>query len=497
MAERNYELFWNEALNHIRADLGEEEFSRWFKVLSLLKVGEQEITLGVPSGFHRDQLRSRYISRIESALKLIVGHNIAILFEVVQKSAVSSSLQTEYSQVVQMEETLQKGLVSEPIFVQKQAVNLEQGTLFPMPSPVTVVAPSPVKSVQAKKRHIQLRDDYIFERYIIGENNAFAANAAIAISRNPGTTYNPFLIYGGVGLGKTHLMQAIGNSVYRSSDRKIIYITAEDFTNEFIHGTRENKMEAFKNKYRKVDLLLIDDIHFLENKEGTQEELFHTFNALYDAHKQIIFTCDRPASELKKISDRLRSRFERGLNVDLQAPNFETRCAILKSKVKDKNIISNDVLELLAKNISTNIRDLEAALTKLTAYAELLGKPVTLESAQQQLKDVFTSPAKQPSVSSMDTILQVVASYHSISVSDLEGKKQTRKIAEPRQIAMYIAREITDFSYTEIGQLFGGRNHSTVMHAYEKIENQCRSDPVLGVTIQTLIEKITRHPPAG
>jgi len=269
-------------------------------------------------------------------------------------------------------------------------------------------------------------------------------------------------------------------------------VTAENFTNEFIQAIREGKAAAFKNKYRYVDVLLIDDIHFLQQKKETQEELFHTFNALYDGNKQMVFTCDRPVSELKNLSDRLRSRFERGLNVDLQPPNYETRVAILKKKAEARGVVIPDnVIELVSKNVTTNIRDLEAALLKLTAYAELIGKPITVETAQQQLKDVFASP-KQTNMS-LENIQRVVADYFSLSYNDLKGKKRTQNIVYPRQLAMYIAREITEYSTTEVGQEFGGRDHTTVMHACQKMEEKIRADPTLDSTIQTLIRMIKEY----
>jgi chromosomal replication initiator protein len=236
-------------------------------------------------------------------------------------------------------------------------------------------------------------------------------------------------------------------------------------------------------------VLLIDDIHFLQKKHETQEELFHTFNALYDANKQMVFTCDRPVSELKNLSDRLRSRFERGLNVDLQPPNYETRLAILKKKAENRGIaIPDEVLELISKNVTSNIRDLEAALLKLIAYSELIHKPITLEVAQQNLKDMFASP-KQSNIS-IEIIQRVIADYFSLSYNDLKGKKRTQNIVFPRQLAMYIAREITEYSTTELGLEFGGRDHTTVMHACQKIEDRLKADPTLDSTIQTIIRMI-------
>jgi chromosomal replication initiator protein len=448
----DYALFWKETLNIIKSEKGEQEFAMWFN-LEFLKAAEKEITIAVPSSFYRDQVKQRYQNYIETKLKGLTGRDISIIFEVKPRE--------------NGEEIIEKAVKSSP------AEN------FPGAA---------AQKKEKKAKHTQLNKDYTFERYVIGDNNNFASNAAQAIARNPGNAYNPFFIYGGVGLGKTHLMQAIGNYVHENSTGKIIYITAENFTNEFVLAIKEDRMPVFKNKYRFVDTLLIDDIHFLENKWETQEELFHTFNALYDTKKQIVFTCDRPASELKKINSRLRSRFERGLNVDLQPPNFETRCAILKKKVEDTHItLSDDVISLISKNVSTNVRDLEAALTKLVAYANLVGKPISVDIARQQLKDVFASP-RQTNIS-VDIIQRVAADYFSLLSSDLKGKKRTQNIVFPRQLAMFIAREITEFSTTEIGQCFG-RDHTTVMHACQKIEEKKQADPTLDSTIQTLIRMI-------
>jgi chromosomal replication initiator protein len=448
----DYELFWKETLKLIKSEKGEQEFAMWFN-LEFLKATEKNVIIAVPSSFYRDQVKQRYQSYIENKLRGLTGRDISIVFEVKPREMEDAITEKEIKQRPEK-------AVSEPIAQKKEK----------------------------KAAHVQLNKDYTFDKYVIGDNNNFASNAAQAIARNPGTAYNPFFIYGGVGLGKTHLMQAIGNFIHENSTGKIIYITAENFTNEFVMAIKEDRMPLFKNKYRFIDTLLIDDIHFLENKWETQEELFHTFNALYDTKKQIVFTCDRPASELKKVNSRLRSRFERGLNVDLQPPNFETRCAILKKKIENTHItIPDDVISLISKNVSTNVRDLEAALTKLIAYADLVGKPLTTNVAQQQLKDVFASP-RQVNIST-EIIQKVVADYFSLLSSDIKGKKRSQNIVFPRQIAMYIAREITGFSTTEIGQSFG-RDHTTVMHACQKIEERKQADPTLDSTIQNLVRMI-------
>ncbi|MDR1238778.1 MAG: chromosomal replication initiator protein DnaA [Treponema sp.] len=463
MAEWDYEVFWKETLKQIRQDLGEEEFSVWFNTLDYIRADENSVSIAVPSSFYRDQIKLRYQNHIEMTLRGLTGKDLSVLFEVIPRK------------------------MTEPGPVPGEAA---EKTAPDSPKNGSGLAPAPQKP-EKKARHHQLREDYTFDNYVIGENNNFAANAAIAISRNPGTAYNPYLIYGGVGLGKTHLMQAIGNYIHASSDNKIIYITAENFLNEFLQALKENKMNVFKNKFRYTDVLLIDDIHFFQEKVQVQEELFHTFNTLLDAKKQLAFTCDRPVSELKKISERLMSRFEQCLKVDLQPPKYETRCAILKTAIEGQEIqVPGEVIDLIGKNVSTNVRDLISALNKLIAYTRLMGQPITVEITQQLLRDVFASP-RQANMS-LDHIQRVVAEYFSLSPNDLKGKKRTQNIVFPRQLSMYIAREITEYSTTEIGQAFI-RDHTTVMHACKNIEERIRSDPTLESTIETLKRMIKEY----
>ena len=443
----DFTIIWNETLNQIRSEMDEQEFQTWFN-LEFQSANEKEFIIAVPSLFYQDQVKKRYQPYIEGKIEELIGKRVNLNLVIKPKSEVKSD---------------------------------------PEPKPEPVAEP-----VKVKEKHPQLRSDYSFDTYVVGDNNSFAYNAAQAIARNPGTAYNPFLIYGGVGLGKTHLMQAIGNYIHAATDSKVIYITAETFTNEFIAAmqeTAERAKAAFKNKYRYADILLIDDIHFLQKKPGTQEELFYTFNALYDANKQMVFTCDRPVSDLKDFNERLRSRVGRGLNVDLQPPNYETRCAILKKKADASGIsIPDDVIDLVSKNISTNVRDLESALNTLTAYVGLVGKPVSVEIAQQQLKNVFASP-RQSNIS-IEIIQRVSAEKFHLSPNDLKGKKRTQSIVYPRQLAMYICREITEHTTTEIGQDFGGRDHTTVMYSCQKIEDLIRTDPSTDSLIQSLIRDI-------
>jgi len=465
----SYEIIWKETIDQIRSELDEQEFLAWFN-LEFQQADEKEFTVSVPSLFYQDQVKKRYQAYIEGKIEELIGKRVSLNLIIKPKTGEPA------------EQTSQKAEEN-----QFSGPADREGK----PSSEKASSNKPPAPKAGRENHPQLRCDYTFDTYVIGDNNSFAANAAQAIARNPGTAYNPFLIYGGAGLGKTHLMQAIGNYIHETTDYKVIYISAETFTNEFIASIQdtERAKAAFKNKYRFADILLIDDIHFLQKKDGTQEELFYTFNALYDTNKQMVFTCDRPVSDLKDFNDRLRSRVGRGLNVDLQPPNYETRCAILKKKAETSGIIiPDDVIDLVGKNISTNVRDLESALNTLTAYAKLVGKPITVEIAQQRLKDVFAD--RRQSNLSIEIIQRVVAEEFHLSPNDLKGKKRTQSIVYPRQLAMYIIREITEYTTTEIGQAFGGRDHTTVMHACQKIEERIHTDPAMDSTIQSLIRSI-------
>ena len=455
----DYRIFWEETVKQLKEEIGEQEISMWFSRIVYERASDTVIVLSVPSGFYRDNVRQRYELLIEKKLLELLGSRISIEFEI------------KAPQVTDTQPASSKSPHTPAVF-SATAPHVPQKTAIP----------------EEKKKHPLLNERYTFDKFVIDADNPLPANAAIAVSKNPGTAYNPLLIYGGVGLGKTHLMQAIGNALYQNTNLKILYAPAETFTNEYIAHVNKNKMHEFKNKYRNADVLLLDDIHFLEKKEGTQEELFHTFNALYESKKQIVFTCDRPVEELKNLTDRLRSRFTRGLNIDLKIPSYETRCAILFKKLQDEHFsVPEEVVHLLAKNISSNVRDLESALTKLRAYSELTG-PITVENAQQLLQDTFSSP-RQHNIS-IDTIQKIVADYFGISFVDLKGKKRTKKIAFPRQVAMYFAREMTEYSTTEIGIEFGGRDHTTIMHGHQKIEMQTTAEPALEVTLAELKKRI-------
>ena len=460
-------VFWEEAIKQIKEDYTNEsrseDYDLWIAVIKFLDSEGTTFNLSVPSIFFKDQLVKRgHVSYIQQKLYEISGQNFELIFKI---NAVQEQKQTF------------DDLDDEPVVVNKTVT-----------TPTNTQISGNIKSQNPNdKTH-----EYTFNSFVIGDNNSFAYNAALAVAKNPGHAYNPLLIYGGVGLGKTHLMCAIGNHCLSNGDKKVIYVTAEDFTNEFIESLGTKNPQKFKNIYRNADVLLIDDIHFFQNKDGTQEELFHTFNALYDSFKQIVFTCDRPVSELKNLADRLRSRFERGLNVDLSLPSYETRRAILEKKIAQMGKqISSNVIDYIAQNVASNIRDLESALTKIIAYTELVGKEVTLEIAQQELRDKIN--IQQNTNIGVESIIKTVADYYGLSVKDIKGPKRSKNVMLPRQLAMYIVSELTEYSTTEIGGEFGGRDHTTVMHSVKKISESIKVDSGLDSTVQLLIKNVKEY----
>jgi chromosomal replication initiator protein len=449
----DYEVFWNEAVAQLRSEITEQEFQTWFSGMSYAGAHDSQVRLNVPSSFYRDQVDQRYRSKLEESLFDLSGQHLQVTFEIRRTNGTATVLPVDTE-------------------------------ILPPPAQA-----SPIR--EERPRHAQLNPEYRFSRFVEGDGNSFALNAAIAIAKKPGRTYNPCLIYGGVGLGKTHLLQAIGNDVYQEyRDLKVVYVTVETFTNEFIQSIKDKTGHRFKNRYRSADVLLIDDVQFLQGKTETQQELFHTFNALYDANKQMVFTSDRPVSELKSLPDRLINRFERGLNIDLQPPNYETRIAILTQKIDESGVsVPTDAIELISQNIQSNVRDLEKALTKLTAYSNLVNRTITLDIASRELSEFFSTPANV----SLDTIQRVTAEYFGLSQTELKGKKRTRAIAFPRQVAMFIARDITELSTTEIGLEFGGRDHTTVMHGCQRVAERKRADPTLDPIISHLTRTITQR----
>ncbi len=344
------------------------------------------------------------------------------------------------------------------------------------------------------KKHPLLQEEFTFDTFIPGDNSRFAYNAAIAVANEPGKKYNPILFYGGSGLGKTHLMQAIGNYIYHNGGEKlkICYVSAENFGNDFTASLISKKPNDFKNKYRNLDVLLLDDIHFLQNKDGMQMELFYTFEALSQKNAQMVFTCDRPIREIKNMADRLVSRLSNGLCIDLQPPDYETRYAILQKKIElQHRTLEPEIIDFIAKNVETNVRELESALDKVLGYEELIGKKVNLDILKNQLRDIISSNSTENI--SLDVIQKVIADNYQISISDLKGKKREKKFVVPRQIAIYISRELTEISYTELGNEFGGKDHSTIMTAYKKIAEQIKIDSSLESRIQSYIREIKEY----
>lgn len=345
--------------------------------------------------------------------------------------------------------------------------------------------------------NIYLNPKYTFDTFVVGHGNRFAHAAALAVAEAPAKAYNPLFIYGGVGLGKTHLMQAIAHFVIRSiRAAKILYVTSEKFTNDMINSISSNTMEAFRTKYRSVDLLMIDDIQFLAGKDRTKEEFFHTFNTLHGASKQIVISSDRPPKEIPTLEERLWSRFEWGLIADIQPPDLETRIAILKKKSGLEELaIPQDVLTLIATKMVSNIRELEGALIKVIAYASLTGEEVTLSLAESILKDIM-SPSKDRTYVDIDLIKKVTAEYYSIRIEEMTAKTRTREIATARQVAMYLARKMTSASLPKIGEEFGGRDHTTVMHANDKITEGLKNNPEIEEAVRAISENIKKYMPA-
>lgn len=401
--------------------------------------------LSVPSNFVKDNV-SKYKDDMESSLTKVYGHKCQINFIVAAKK-------------------------SEPI-IEKQEKQKSD-------------------SFQQKKSPVKKKnEDYTFDSFVVGNSNEFAAKAAQAVAENPGTQYNPYFVWGDSGLGKTHLLKAIEKYVKDNYPaKKIKYITSEEFTNDFVNSIRSNSMERFRLKYRKLDLLLIDDVQFFADKEGIQQEFFNTFNKLYDNFKQMVFSCDQPIKKVKKMEDRLRSRFAMGLVVDLRSPDFELKMAIVKNLADIYSLkIDPDAMEYICSNIGNNIRDLKGAFQALLAYSSIMKKPIALDVAKETLKDRISSLNHSPV--SVDKIIQVVAEYYNLKSHEIIGKKRTQSIVLARQIAMYISRKITMLSTTQIGKYFGDKEHGTVMHATKKIDDMIVKDSNLKNNIDMLIDKI-------
>lgn len=466
MSSQNYKDFFEEAIKQIREEMNannqSDEFTLWFN-MDYVEDTLSQITVSVSSEFMWIQMNSKkYVQRLEDKINELTGQQISITHIVKNKQTVSVPKKEP------LPEPETKPTITEPEIIHQ--VEKKSGP-----------------TENSHKKHPQLNENFTFETFVPGENSIYAYNASISAAKNPGKAYNPILIYGGVGLGKTHLMQALGNFIYSNNEKsKIAYTSAENFTNEFTASLKNQTIDNFKKKYRSLDVLLLDDIQFLEGKEGTQEELFHTFNSIYDKNGQIVFTSDRPIKELKGFTERISSRFSRGLNVDLQPPNYENRLAIIQKKLELLHkSIPQDVIEYIAKNCQTNVRDIESCITKSIGFAELVGKPLTVEIAQNQLRDTINDPYS--GTITIENIQKVVSEHYNVSVADLKSKKKDRKFVIPRQISIFICCSLTEYSTTEIGNEFGGRDHTTIMHARDKVESLLKTDSSMNSTVNLLI----------
>ncbi|MCT4605890.1 MAG: chromosomal replication initiator protein DnaA [Marinisporobacter sp.] len=435
---------WQQTLNLIKTELTEVSYNTWLKPIEPLTISGKSIVLAVANDFSKGILEARYASLIINALKQITSEEYHLVFTVPGSEAYLKASQAEPN----------------------------------------------TQNTKDSFDTLNLNPKYVFDTFVIGNSNRFAHAASLAVAEAPAKAYNPLFIYGGVGLGKTHLMHAIGHFILgQNPNAKVVYVSSEKFTNELINSIRDDKNEEFRNKYRHVDILLVDDIQFIAGKERTQEEFFHTFNALHEANKQIIISSDRPPKEIPTLEDRLRSRFEWGLITDIQAPDLETRIAILRKKADVEGIdVPNEVMHYIAKKIQSNIRELEGALIRIVAYSSLTNKEVTIELASEALKDIITS--SKPKQITVPLIKDVIAENFNIKLDDFNSKRRTRSIAYPRQVAMYLSRELTDLSLPKIGDEFGGRDHTTVIHAHEKISKDIESNPDFKIKIDAIIKDI-------
>lgn len=445
LSEAETAKVWRDVLERIRQELSDQSFKAWIEPLRLLSYDGLAAGIGVPDKFYGEWIQTHFQEIIKDGFLSAAGDKPQISF------IVSAAVKTE-----------------RPPVPEERA---------------------PVRLPAVPSNQHELNPKNTFENFVPGSGNRLAHAAALAISDAPARIYNPFFIYGSVGLGKTHLMQAIAHRILsKNPQKKICYTTSERFTNQLIHAIQTRSTLQFRNRYRSVDVLLIDDIHFIAGKESTQEEFFHTFNALYDAHKQIIVTSDRPPRDIAGLEERLVSRFGWGLVSDMQLPDFETRVAILKKKMEKETVsVSDEVAHFIAKKIKSNIRELEGALIRVVAYSSLTGTAVDIRLAQEILKDTFSEEAAKITIG---LIQKKVADYFNIKVSDLSVKSRVKSVSLPRQIAMFLVRELTAHSLPEIGEYFGGRNHATVIHSCQKIKEEMQHAGFIQNTVAAILKQI-------
>jgi len=438
---------WNKILEIIKEDLTPQAYNSWFSQTKAVKFGENELIISAPGDFCKDWLEKHYTVFIKDVLKRTLGSddNLKIEFRTAEQKFSAPAHST---------------------------LNLKKKTKKSEPF--------------LKHNKLALTPKYTFDNFVVGNGNRFAHAACLAVAQSPSKSYNPLFVYGGVGLGKTHLMQAIGRYIAQQNGKtKILYISSEKFTNEMIDSIRDDRTVAFRDKYRSVDVLLIDDIQFLAGKERTQEEFFHTFNTLYDSNKQIVITSDSPPKDIPTLENRLISRFEWGLITDIQPPDLETRIAILRKKAQSENLnVPAEVINFIADKIPSNIRQLEGALTRLVAFSTFTKKELSVSLAQDILKDIIPLENKKISI---NQIQKTVSDYYNIKVNFLLSKKRTKDIVLARQVAIYLSRELTDLSLISIGEVFGRRDHTTIIHSYNKIKNKIKKDK----SFKNIIDNLT------
>jgi chromosomal replication initiator protein len=434
---------WPEVVTVLRERLGKQNFESWIKPLHCAVLSKNHFQLHAPNKLHCEWLKEHFMSIIEDAATSITGH--AVTF----------------------------------------TISIDQNRTAEEPSPVPDAQPE--RGREKTQRQNNLLPQYTFEDFVIGASNQFAHAASLAVANQPGENYNPLFIYGGVGLGKTHLVNAIGHrAVGRRPGARVLYLSSESFMNELIGSIRRDRMDEFKKKFRNIDLLIIDDVQFIGGKERTQEEFFHTFNSLYESHKQIVITADKFPKEIPGLEDRLRNRFEWGLIADIQPPDIETRVAILQKKAENLKVsLPHDVAVFLATHIDSNVRELEGSLTRLSAFSSLTKSVITLELTKEVLRNMLRGAERDLTV---ESIQKTICDYYHIKLTDLKAKRRTKNIALPRQVAMYLCRKHTPISFPAIGDKFGGRDHSTVIHASKTIERKMKAD----VSMQSAIESIER-----
>lgn len=446
--EKNFSEIWSEVLELLKQETSPIAYKTYVEVISPRLVDNTTICLILPSNYYIDICKKRFLDLIKNALSIITNIEYEILFE---SKEILNTQEDDFDDEINSNKTTND----------ENRGKILQNNI------------TPIKKTNDKSG---LNEKYTFENFIVGSNNRFAHAAASAVSENPGKKYNPLFIYGGVGLGKTHLMQSIGNAMFENDNNiKIIYCTGEAFANEVISAIMNNQNESFRKKYRNIDLLLIDDIQFLAGKDRCQEEFFHTFNSLFESGKQIVLTSEKPPKEIPLLEDRLKTRFEMGLSVDIQAPDYETRLAILRKKAEtERYIINDDILIKIANRVKTNIRELEGVFNKLVAYTSFTNNDLTDAVVENTIESILVKNTK---IITSKLIMQVVCKFFNIKVQDMVSTKRSNNVAFPRQIAMYLCREIANMSFPNIGKDFGGRDHSTVLHAYSKITNEYNNNP--------------------